>query len=603
MMTAQQLLAWVFVVGAAHLVSAFEVPRLKAPSSSWRITLRETPILLRSSTLDTSTSDAPILTDDSSIYKNGASEILKENEMKSKQSFDNFDFLTHWYPVSWACDLPANTPTKVTLFDTDYVVARITKDGVADEVIAMLDRCPHKSAALSEGRVTAKGTLQCFYHGWSFNGTTGDCVEIPQLVNQNGKMDASISARSCGTAVPAMIQQGMVFLFPGGSLEKALLEPPPPTIPEMDRSDFKVTYLVRDMPVDWPILLENIMDPDHGLFVHHLPSFDWYTASKDYPLSIEENFLNDGKGWRMTTRVDAIEKLLLINEKRKMDGKKVKVQEKIMSATGLFQAPYFATIGRRCKETGETSLLNGFWISPTGTGRSRLLIAFIAKSPVAIPRWLTTIMLNNFLDQDTYLIATQHQHVLKREAEQVKKMLRDAAGGSIRAMANNVRKSLYNYRSPTERSSARIGNFWDATLHRAPNRISSLLAMESRGELMSSPPREFVLDRDRFHLQVCPDSQDVVKNCGTVQRAAAFLSAAMLVARAYATLMVASSSAGWFARAIYKLPSVFVGSTLALSALASFLAHKIRREFYFKYDESYHQKDLNKVPQKVWWDA
>ena len=29
----------------------------------------------------------------------------------------------------------------------------------------MLDRCPHRAAALSEGRMTSSGDLQCAYHG------------------------------------------------------------------------------------------------------------------------------------------------------------------------------------------------------------------------------------------------------------------------------------------------------------------------------------------------------------------------------------------------------------------------------------------------------
>ena len=30
--------------------------------------------------------------------------------------------------------------------------------------VALLDRCPHRGAALSEGRMTALGSLQCAYH-------------------------------------------------------------------------------------------------------------------------------------------------------------------------------------------------------------------------------------------------------------------------------------------------------------------------------------------------------------------------------------------------------------------------------------------------------
>lgn len=32
------------------------------------------------------------------------------------------------------------------------------------EPVALLDRCPHRGAALSEGRMTALGSLQCAYH-------------------------------------------------------------------------------------------------------------------------------------------------------------------------------------------------------------------------------------------------------------------------------------------------------------------------------------------------------------------------------------------------------------------------------------------------------
>lgn len=34
--------------------------------------------------------------------------------------------------------------------------------------MALLDRCPHRGAALSEGRMTALGNLQCAYHVRAF---------------------------------------------------------------------------------------------------------------------------------------------------------------------------------------------------------------------------------------------------------------------------------------------------------------------------------------------------------------------------------------------------------------------------------------------------
>ena len=103
--------------------------------------------------------------------------VRATHRWRSSKSFDQFDYIQHWYPVIWACDLRPSQPTKVTLFDIDYVVAI---DSDSQITTALRDRCPHKAAALSEGRITKSGLIQCAYHGWSFDGIAGDCRQIPQ---------------------------------------------------------------------------------------------------------------------------------------------------------------------------------------------------------------------------------------------------------------------------------------------------------------------------------------------------------------------------------------------------------------------------------------
>ena len=95
-------------------------------------------------------------------------------QSSTSSSFDSFDYSAHWYPVIWSQDVPLNQPIRVTLFDVDYVLAKTSvqsssssKEGV---FYAMLDECPHKKVALSEGRITDCGTsdkryIQCSYHG------------------------------------------------------------------------------------------------------------------------------------------------------------------------------------------------------------------------------------------------------------------------------------------------------------------------------------------------------------------------------------------------------------------------------------------------------
>ena len=77
---------------------------------------------------------------------------------------------THWHPVARIEDL-RDAPLAATLLGEPVVLWR---DGRA-VVHAWADRCPHRGAALSRGRVLpvpeAPGLarLECPYHGWRFD--------------------------------------------------------------------------------------------------------------------------------------------------------------------------------------------------------------------------------------------------------------------------------------------------------------------------------------------------------------------------------------------------------------------------------------------------
>lgn len=131
-------------------------------------------------------------------------------------------------------------------------------------------------------------TLTCllFIKGWSFDGESGKCVEIPQTLiakhSKNEPSDAQAGSseasgrkrREDATPVAVHVVQGMVWLHPSytplealAAIEKGELLPPP-RIPEMDIEGYRTTTVVRDFPIDWTVLMENIMDPDHGYFAH-----------------------------------------------------------------------------------------------------------------------------------------------------------------------------------------------------------------------------------------------------------------------------------------------------------------------------------------------
>ena len=507
--------------------------------------------------------------------------------------FENFDYESHWYPVSWACDLEPNEPTKVTVFDIDYVVAKTMSEG-KENVICLEDKCMHKAAALSQGRVSSNGkNFQCAYHGWSFDGKSGECVEIPQLVGPDG-VSAKIPSRSCAKAFPAQIHQGMVWIFPGG-LEKALISPPPPTVNELEiEDDFKLCPYVRDFPVDWPILVSNIFDPDHGLFAHQAVAFDMYSASKDRPIDMEQAYPNDGKGWILNSKVDARKKLLEVDSKlRGKDDlkKKVKKNEKQMElwASSNFHAPIHLQLKRVDKTTGSTNFISTFYICPVGVGRSRFMAATISK--FATPRWLQKLFTDNFVDQDTYLLATQQQKILLKEAKEIQTMIvDDPSFETLRVKSMKTRREMFCLTSPTEKVGARLEQFWDRTLLRVPNRIERILEMNAAGTFLTVPPREYVLDRKAQNLDICKDSRDSLANVQKLNKISKTVAIVLLAVKLFGKTPKTIASPTWFA------------STLGICYLTAYLTNKMERQFFFKYTEDYRKRDLRTIPKKVWID-
>ncbi|MEL6928490.1 MAG: Rieske 2Fe-2S domain-containing protein, partial [Cyanobacteria bacterium J06600_6] len=91
----------------------------------------------------------------------------------------SFDFSQHWYPLLPLEDIDSRKLTKATLLDVPLV---IWKSNNSSQYQIFLDRCPHRLAPLSEGRIDESGNLMCSYHGWQFN-IKGECKSIPQADN------------------------------------------------------------------------------------------------------------------------------------------------------------------------------------------------------------------------------------------------------------------------------------------------------------------------------------------------------------------------------------------------------------------------------------
>jgi vanillate O-demethylase monooxygenase subunit len=157
-----------------------------------------------------------------------------------------------WHPVAAAAEVGTEQPVGVTLLGERWVVTRL-----GGQLVALADRCPHRLAPLSAGRVV-DDTLECAYHGWRFS-AEGACVRVPAL-GESGP----ISSRAACQPVAAVAERfGLVWL----SLDPPIT--PLPVVPEWDDPAFTVVPLP---PMDWNAsaaqMADNFLDVAHFPFTH-----------------------------------------------------------------------------------------------------------------------------------------------------------------------------------------------------------------------------------------------------------------------------------------------------------------------------------------------
>ncbi|XP_062013520.1 pheophorbide a oxygenase, chloroplastic [Rosa rugosa] len=188
------------------------------------------------------------------------------DEVEDESSATKFNWRDHWYPVSLIEDLDPKLPTPFQLLGRDIV---LWFDRNKQEWVALDDKCPHRLAPLSEGRIDEGGNLQCSYHGWSFDGC-GSCVKIPQASPQGPEARAIRSPRACATRFPTQVSQGLLFVWPDeNGWERANASKPPMLPDEFGKPEFSTVTIQRDLFYGYDTLMENVSDPSHIDFAHH----------------------------------------------------------------------------------------------------------------------------------------------------------------------------------------------------------------------------------------------------------------------------------------------------------------------------------------------
>nr|XP_043632143.1 protochlorophyllide-dependent translocon component 52, chloroplastic-like [Erigeron canadensis] len=189
----------------------------------------------------------------------------EEEEIESVDKDEKFDWLSQWYAVMPVCDLDKRAPHGKKVMGLDVVV---WWDQNEDSWKVFDDRCPHRLAPLSEGRIDQWGRLQCVYHGWCFGGS-GDCKLIPQAALDGPPVHTF--QKACVAVYPSTVQNGIVWFWPNTDPKHKdiLTLKKPPYIPELDDPSFTYQVFARDLAYGHEILFENLLDPAHIPYAHY----------------------------------------------------------------------------------------------------------------------------------------------------------------------------------------------------------------------------------------------------------------------------------------------------------------------------------------------
>nr|BBN97246.1 berberine 11-hydroxylase oxygenase [Burkholderia sp.] len=158
-----------------------------------------------------------------------------------------------WYVAAWADEIGDGMFTR-KLLDTPVVMYRES----SGKIVAMEDRCPHRFAKLSCGRLV-DDKVRCLYHGLEFDGT-GACVSnaLPYPAPRAAKV----------RTFPVVEQDLMIWIWMGdpSKADSALI----PRFEYHVAPGRRVVKGLKESKADYRLYCDNLMDLTHIVLLHPL---------------------------------------------------------------------------------------------------------------------------------------------------------------------------------------------------------------------------------------------------------------------------------------------------------------------------------------------
>ncbi|NWK97468.1 LysR family transcriptional regulator [Sphingobium lactosutens] len=159
-----------------------------------------------------------------------------------------------WYLAAYSREVTRLEPLARTFLNEKVVLFRTR----AGEALALEDRCPHRFAPLSVGRMTHEG-IACGYHGMEF-GRGGKCLNNPTQPNEK------LHPNACVRAYPLEERHGMIWIWMGLATDADAN-----LIPDWwyyDHPDWRADTQYMHVKGNYLLVVDNLLDLSHINFVH-----------------------------------------------------------------------------------------------------------------------------------------------------------------------------------------------------------------------------------------------------------------------------------------------------------------------------------------------
>jgi len=158
----------------------------------------------------------------------------------------------YWYPVAWSDEIRNGHLVTRPFAGEPIVIYRNT----VGRLFALEDRCAHRQVPLSKGVVTGDN-IRCGYHGWTYDGASGRCTDIPYMPGDR----LARGVRS----YPVREIDGLVFIFPGNTVFADARAPS--KLARASDETYKTRRLNRQIACHYTFCHENLFDMNHQ-FLH-----------------------------------------------------------------------------------------------------------------------------------------------------------------------------------------------------------------------------------------------------------------------------------------------------------------------------------------------